>query len=370
MSFTIRSTAQIVRGYAAAVQAAASTSISFVVGSLELARANAVAGVVMWLQSKMMALLALTRASTSTGSDLDSWLADFDIVTREGAVAAVGPVTMSRVTATNQAVIYPGVTLKTADGTQSFTVVADTSQSAWSATLNAYVVPAGTPSVSVTVEAVTAGTAGNVNANTITQIASAIPGIDSVTNPAAFTTGVNEETDPAVLTRFQQELQSLRSGIAGAAYSAIDALQQGIQRAIVENETLAGAQNYGYFYVVIYPYTSALQASVYSAVNATRPLSVVMAVFAAPETAADVALSVTAAAGYTLADVEAAVQTAIENFIGTIPLGSGLSWSQLYSVAWGVAGVATATGLLVNGGTADIAAVANTKITAGTVTVS
>ena len=370
MTITVRSTAQIVRGYAAAVQSATNTAISFVLGSLELARANAVAGVTMWLQSLVMQVLALTRASTSTGTDLDSWMADFGLVTREAAVAALGTATLSRNTATQQATVAPGALLKTADGTQSFTVIADTSQAAWNASLGLYVAPAGTASIAVTVQAVTAGTGGNINAATLTQIASAIQ-FDAVTNASPFTSGVNAETDAALLARFQLALQGLRAALPTTAAAAIEALQQGIQFSIVENQTFAGAAQPGFFYVAISPFTSALQTSVYSAVDAiARGLGVTFAVYAANTLAANVVVAVTAAAGYTHANVATAVQTAIQNFIAAVPLGSGLSWSQLYAVVWAVPGVSDATGLTLNGGTADLAGVANQAITVGTVTVN
>ena len=370
MTITVRSTAQIVRGYAAAVQAATNTAISFVLGSLELARANAVAGVTMWLQSLVMQVLALTRASTSTSTDLDTWMADFGLVTREAAVAAIGTATLSRNTATQQATVAPGAILKTADGTQTFAVIADTAQAAWNASLGLYVAPAGTASIAVTVQAQTAGTGGNINAGTLTQIASAIA-FDTATNAAPFTSGVNAETDTALLARFQLELQGLRAALPTTAAAAIEALQQGIQFSVVENQTFAGATQYGFFYVVISPFTSTLQTMVYSAVDGVaRGLGITFAVFAANTLAANVAVTVIAASGYTHANVAAAVQTAVQNFIAAVPLGSGLSWSKLYAVVWAVPGVSDATGLTLNGGTADLAGVANQAIIVGTVTVS
>lgn len=370
MSLTIRSTKQLVQGYAAQVQASASSAISFVLGSLELARANAVSGIVMWLQSKIMQVLALTRASTSTGADLDSWMADYNIVTREPAVAATGTATLSRFTTTAQASIFPGALFKTTDGTQSFIAIADTTQAAWSATAGAYIIPAGTASINITVQAVTAGTGGNINSNTLTQIASSISGVDTVNNAAAYTSGVNAESDAALLTRFQLELQGLRSGIKSAAYAAIAALQQGIQADIVENQTLAGVTQNGYFYVIISPYTSSLQTLVYSAVDAVRPLSMTFGVFAATTVNANIIVTVTVLSGYTHAQVAAVVTTALQNFIAKIPLGGGLNYSQLYAIIWGVSGIADATLLTLNGGTADVAGAPTQSIVAGTITVN
>jgi uncharacterized phage protein gp47/JayE len=370
MTISILATQQIVSAYAAAVQAKAKSAISFVSGSLELARANAVAALMMWLQALAMQILALTRASTSIGADLDTWMADFGIVVREAAVAATGTVTFARFTATLQATIPVGTTIQTADGMQKFTVIADAAQPSWNVSLNAYVLGAGVSSIAATVQAVTTGTAGNINAATLTQITSAIAGVDTVTNAAPFATGVNAESDAALLARFQLMLQGLRSGIKASVAAAIEALQQGIQFSIVEDQTFAGAVQEGFFYVVIAPYTAPLATMVYSAVDAVRPMGINIAVYPANTLAANVAATVTAQAGYTHANVAAAVTTAIQNFIAAVPLGSGLLWSQLYSVAWGVPGVASVTGLTLNAGTADIAGTANQAIINGTTVIS
>jgi uncharacterized phage protein gp47/JayE len=128
---------------------------------------------------------------------------------------------------------------------------------------------------------------------------------------------------------------------------------------------------YGFFYVIISPFTSQLHDAVYAAINAIRGLSITFAVYGASSLTANIAVSVTAAAGYTQAAVEAAVTTAIQNFIASIPLGGTLSYSQLYAAIWAVQGVAIpVTGLTINGGTSDLVATAQQQIVAGTVSVT
>jgi uncharacterized phage protein gp47/JayE len=360
--------AQVVQQIAAAAQA--QSPLPFNLGSPELALAEADAGVVMWLQSMIVEVLTETRASTSQGADLDSWMADFGIVTRKPAIAATGNVTFSRYTATAQAVIPVGTLLQTTDGAQQFTVIMDTTQSAWNSTLNSYVIPSGTASANATVQAVTPGAEGNVNANTITTIARALSGVDTVTNSQPFTNGQNAESDAALLQRFQLTLAGLRDGIKASAAAAIEALQLGVQFSIVENQTLDGQTQNGFFYVIISPYNTTTLQAVYSAVDSVRPLSVNFAVYAATQLAANISVTVTAAAGYTHAQVAPAVQTAMQDFIAQTALGSGLNYSQLYAIIWGVPGVADATELLLNGGTADIAGNVQTVIVPGAITVN
>jgi len=77
MAITTQSFLTLVRQQAAAIQSKAAVVLSFVVGSIELARVEATAAVAMWLQSIVLELLATTRLSTSTGTDADSFVADF-----------------------------------------------------------------------------------------------------------------------------------------------------------------------------------------------------------------------------------------------------------------------------------------------------
>lgn len=369
MALNTLSFTTVVRQQVAAIQSACSTVLTFLVGSLELARVQAVAGVSMWLQSLVMQLLNATRLSTSTGNDVDTFVGDFGLV-REAAVAATGTVAFARFTATNAATIPVGATVLTADGTQTFTVIADSAQSLFNAAANAYVIPAGMASGNATVQALNAGSVGNVNANTITLISSAIVGVDTVSNPAPFADGVNEESDAALKARFLIYIQGLREGIKAAVASAIADLQQGLQYALVENFSYGGSPQPGYFYVVVNPATAGGIANVYAAIDAIRPLGVTFGVFAATSVTANVALTASAAPGYTHAQIAAAIKTAIQNFVGALPLGQPLYWSQLYAIAYGVPGVQEATGMLLNGGTGDLAATAQQIVVCGTVTVN
>lgn len=369
MALNTLSFTTVVRQQVAAIQAACSTVLTFVVGSLELARVQAVAAVSMWLQSLVMQLLTTTRLATSTGSDVDSFVGDFGL-TREAAVATTGTVTFSRFTATNSATIPVGTTVLTTDTTQTFTVIADTTQALYNPTLNAYVIPATQTSGNATVQAVNAGTQGNVNSGTITIISSAIIGVDTVTNASPFVDGVNEESDSALQARFLLYVQGLREGIKASVASAIADLSLGIQYDLVENLAYSGGAQIGYFYVVISPGTSGDISAVYAAIDLIRPLGITFGVFAASQLTANVAMTATAQSGYTHTQIVAAIETAIQNFIAAIPLGQPLYWSKLYAVAYGVPGVNEVTGLTLNGGTSDLVATAQQIIVSGTVTVN
>jgi uncharacterized phage protein gp47/JayE len=358
---------------ATAIQGAATALLDFTVGSVLLAITQAVSGVVLWLQAIILQLLTVTRAATSVGSDVDSWMADYNF-TRLPAVAATGQVTFSRFTATQQAVVPVGATVQSSDGTQNFTVLLDTTNSAYSASLGGYVLPANTASVTVTVQDTVGGTGGNVQAAAIGVITTPIPGVDTVTNASAFTNGINAETDPAFRARFMLYLASLSKGTKAAVAYAITGVQQGLNYTITENQDYNGATDDGLFYVVVDDGSgspsSTLLNNISSAIDAVRALTIRFAVFGPSVETANVSLTITSVSGYIHSIVVGAVGTAITNFINSLTLGVSLPYTQLAAIAYGVPGVQNASSVLLNSGTSDLAANKKQLIKAGTVTVA
>ena len=77
MNLNLKGFNQLVEDMGAALQSSASILIDVSVGSVVRAIFEANASVVLWLQWLVVRVLQSTRASTSTGVDLDSWMADF-----------------------------------------------------------------------------------------------------------------------------------------------------------------------------------------------------------------------------------------------------------------------------------------------------
>ena len=97
----------LVRTQAAAVTGSARELVDTTAGSVLRALLEANASVALWVQWLIVQVLALTRAATSRGADLDTWMADFG-VTRLPAVAATGVLTLGRATPGLAAVIPAG----------------------------------------------------------------------------------------------------------------------------------------------------------------------------------------------------------------------------------------------------------------------
>ncbi|MFY0076065.1 baseplate J/gp47 family protein, partial [Acinetobacter baumannii] len=85
------------------------------------------------------------------------------------------------------ALVPVGALIQTGNGTQQYTVTADTTNAAYDASQGGYVLANGISSVTVPIQAGPAGVAGNVTAGSINTIAQAITGIDTVTNAAGLT---------------------------------------------------------------------------------------------------------------------------------------------------------------------------------------
>jgi uncharacterized phage protein gp47/JayE len=375
MALNIKDFPTIVGDAVTAAQASSVRILDLTIGSILRAVFESVAAVALWLQAMIMQLLATTRASTSSGADLDSWIADYGMTPRLTAVAATGQVTFSRFTNTQPALIPVGQLLKTADGSQSFTVTIDTNNAAYSAVLAGYQIAAGVSSLTVPVSAVTGGSGGNVAAGTITTIGSPIAYVDTATNAAAFTNGLDAETDDQLRARFQAYVAGLSKATKSAVAYAITSLGTTYTYTITENQQYGGATDNGYFYVVVDDGTGAptstVLSTVYNAIDVVRPVAIRFGVFGPTLVTVPVVLTATIASGYDTVATKALVQTAIQSYINSLGLGNSLHYTRLLQVAYDASpGVTNISGLTVNGGAADITATAQQTIKSGTVTVN
>lgn len=370
MAISTQSFATIVQNSVTAVQGTAKTLVDPTVGSVLRAFLEANAAIALWLQGLVMQVAALTRFATSSGSNADSWAADYGF-TRLPAQAAQGSVTFSRFTNTTQAVIPVGSQVQTADGTQKYTVIADTTQTAYNSTLNAYVIAAGTSSANATVQAVNTAAASNAVAGFINTLSQSIPYVDTVTNAAGFTNGSDPESDAAFRTRFVAYIASLSKATKTAIGTAITSLQIGLVYTLTENFTYAGSAQQGYFYVVVDDGSGSpsgtLLASVTNAVDAARPVGTSFAVFAPVVVTANVAMTITTSSGYIHSAIVTLVQAAIAAYVNTLPLGTSLTYTRLAQIAYDASpAVTNVTGVTLNSATADLTATAQQVIKLGT----
>jgi uncharacterized phage protein gp47/JayE len=374
MQLSLRNFSTLVQSMAATVESSTTQLLDLSVGSTLRAVLEANASLGLWLQWLILQVLRTTRAATSTGADLDSWMDDLTL-TRLPAAAATGTVTFSRFAPGVSAFIPVGALVRSADGAQTFAVLADTARSYWSAESNGYVVPAGIAALDVPVMAVAAGSGGNVQADTITLLASALPGIDSVSNASAWQNGIDAESDDAFRGRFRNFIASSSRATPLAIGYAISSIQQGLNYAIQENTDPAGQARAGSFVVTVddgsgSPST-ALLSTIQLAIDAVRPVGSVFTIRPPTVHSCDVSLTIAVTAGTSKAPIQALVGDAIRSYINGLQIGVDLPLSRLTQVAYAAsAAVINVSEVRVDGATNDIAASATGVVKAGIVAVN
>ena len=358
MQLQLRTFSSLVTSASAAVQGAANQLVDLTVGSTLRAVLGANASIGLWLQWLILEVLQMTRASTSNGGDLDSWMADFSLV-RLPAISAYGTVTFSRFAAVSSSLIPIGTTVRTADGSQSFMVYADGSNPAYDAAQSGYLLPPGLGSLTVPAAATTPGICGNVQTGTVSLIVAALPGIDTVNNEAPFMGGLDAEADTALRARFQAFLSSRSRATTNAVAYAIASTQQGLSYTIQENVAPDGTARAGCFVVTIDDGSGSpsagLIADVSSAIEAVRPIGSIYMVRPVSAMIVTIAMTVVVVPGADHAAVAAAVADAVLKYVDQLTIGTPLPWSRLAQVAYQASPqVANVTGVLLNGGTADV----------------
>jgi len=373
MKLSLRTFSALVQDMAATVQASAAQLLDLTVGSTLRAVLEANASVGLWMQWLILLVLRTTRAATSGGTDLDSWMADMTL-SRLPASPASGIATFSRFTATTSALIPAGAMVRTADGTQTFNVSVDTSDTAWTATGNGYLLAAGITSLDVPVVARTPGSSGNVQANTISLLASAIPGIDSVNNANPFINGVDAESDDAFRQRFTNFIASRSRATPLAVGYAVSSIQQGLNYAIEENTDPAGRPLMGSFVVTVDDGSgcpsATLLSTVRTAIDAVRPVGSIFTVQPPSVITANVSLIISTTAGTAGAPIQAQVGSVISDFINGLPIGTTLPLTKIAQLAYSASSsVTNVSQIQVNGGTVDVVPSIAGVIKAGTVAV-
>ena len=323
----------------------------------------------------------IARLATSSGADVDTFVNPFGVF-RLAATYAFGPETFSIPSPSGTQLVIPlGTVVQTPGGVQ-FMAVADTTNGAYSASANGYILPSGQTSVSVTVAATVGGTIGNVQANQITVVyggpgGSPLPASFIVTNPNPFNDAQNTETDQALKTRFAQYVSGAHAGTSNSIRAAVNGVQPGLTFSVGDGLAPNGSPESAFFTVVVNVAGSGtapsavLLSEVTAAVEEVRPAGISYTVVGPTLIPVAASGTLTYAPGYNAATVAAAVNAAyiaFANSIGLNPLGSSttLSYGQVYAVLFGVAGVQNIDGLLLNGGTSDVVASFGQQVVAGT----
>jgi uncharacterized phage protein gp47/JayE len=353
-------------------------------GSVELAFAEATAGNDIALQNIAYYVYNVARLGTSEGPDVDSFVGDFGL-SRDPATYGTVLVTLGRNLTTSVVHEPLGALVSTTIGAVQFQLVADTSLSAYDIATGDYVFNIGQNSIIVRVQALIAGSSGNVPAGAINKVVSGLVGVATVTNPSACDNGSDEETDDELKTRFLLFISSLSKACKTAIEEAIDSVQVGLTYQLIEYQMFDGTPFAGFTAVVddgsgaISPTLLGSRGvagnSIYNAIDAVRALGISFEVHAPTNVVVNYSAMITPAPGYTRAAVVAAVTSSLTSYTNTLGVGVPVSLVDAANAIGstqinGINCVFAYTGLLINGETADFNILPTQLAQAGTVTLT
>jgi uncharacterized phage protein gp47/JayE len=287
-------------------------------------------------------------------------MADFSL-TRLPAVAASGIVTFSRYTAISAAYVPSGTEVKTQDGYISFVVTADPTNSVWQADLNAYSLSSGVMSIDLPIAASIAGASGNVLPNTITLLASAVPGIDFVNNANASTEGEDPEPDIAFRNRFANFFASRSRATADAIGYAISLVGADLRYLLRENVDAAGDLRPGNVLIIVDDGSGLLPDTLFqslsTAIEAVRPIGTAISIQPPRVVQVEVGLSVQYPPGLLISVIQLRLRSLIEDYVSKLPIGGTLSVTRISQQAYQAEpDILNISNVVLNGQPADLVA--------------
>ena len=360
MNLPFRGFTDIVRDMSAAITASGGRLIDMSVGSVLRAIIEANAAIALWVQWLVLLTLQSTRAATSVGQDLDSWMADFSLA-RLPSRPASGVATFSRYSGGTVTYVPAGTMVKTQDGSVGFAVTPDSSNPAWEVSLNSFSLGVGVTSIDLPVVASTAGLSGNVLPNTITILASSIPGIVLVCYNYSKTGGGDAEGDSAFRSRFANFFAARSRATLDALGYAISLVSPTLKYIIQENVDATGGAKPGNILIIIDDGSGLIEEPLLNSLSivteVVRPIGTSIS-FQPPQIVqVQVSLSVKCPDEIPTATVWNQLMLAIEEYISKRPIGSTLSITRISQLAYRTEPqIINVSDVMVNGQTVDLLA--------------
>lgn len=188
-------------------------------------------------------------------------------------------------------------------------------------------------------QAVLAGAAGSVPAESVVYMEHAPQGVEGVYNPSAFSGGADAENDESLRERVLASYRKLPNGANAAYYEEQTLAVPGVAAVSV----IPKRRGVGTVDIIITDATGPAGAELISAVreklSAQREICVSISVLAPAAVSVDVTASVTAESGCDAEAVRAAVSSAVAAYFTGERLGEDVLRAKLGSIIYGVAGV-------------------------------
>lgn len=304
-------------------------------------------------------------AETAFGQYLDLRVHEHGL-TRKPATKAVGQVIFTGT---------PGTVVPA--GTQMSTVGSEAAPAIFFAT-TAEVTIGQEGMATANIEAVNPGKEGNVAAGAITLLAQPIAGVTSVTNPEPTTGGEDEESDESLLERYLLKVREPGTsgnvadyknwamevpGVGGVQViplwdgpGTVKVVLLGTDKKPASPEIVQAVQNY------IAPSSGMGEGK--------APIGASVTVVAATPVEINVSATVVLTGTKTLAEVQAAFETALDDYLASIAFTSDptVRYVRIGSLLLDTEGVQDYSNLLVNNGTANVVIAQDQVVVRGTVT--
>lgn len=308
-------------------------------------------------------------ASTTFGEYLDMRCYEHGI-TRRPAVKATGQV---KFTGAEGTVIPAGTMVSTAADEVTGT------QAVEFQTISEATIPAE-GYVTVDIEAVEAGTSGNVAAGKITILVTPVNGVSSVTNEAPTTGGADTESDASLLARYLAKVQA-----PGTSGNKADYRNWALEVAGVGDAKVIPLWNGpGTVKVVLLdtdkqPASQAIVDAVQAYIDpdlgqgeGKAPIGAAVTVVAATAVNIDVSATVIHDGTRTIGDIQSDFENALVEYFKEIAFSEDptVRYSHIGSLLLNVNGVVDYSNLLVNNGTANVPIAADEVAVKGTVSLS
>jgi hypothetical protein len=209
-------------------------------GNFALAVAQADANQATVLQYMAILTTNFARATTCSGPDLDSWMADYDFPRIQAGFATV-TVTFTAPGVLAQAAFIPVGTVVTTPGAAiQYAAIADPNNANFNSSTQTYTIPIGSSATNVLTQALVSGVANNVQSGQLSQLLQPIAGVASVTNALSSTGGTDAETDDAYRARFVKYINGLSQATEDAIDEKLITLQAGLKIQLIENVIAVG----------------------------------------------------------------------------------------------------------------------------------
>lgn len=342
------------------IQAAVPQIFNFNPGSAILAIVESAADMGLAFEGDYQFMMSCIRFLTSNEVFAESFGAQFGYF-RLPASNALADCTFSR-QITGTAVNIPvGNVVSTQSGVQ-FAVIADLDNSNYVPGSNSYLVAVGISNITIPVQSLTAGTAGNVGAGTITTINTPIPTITGVTNASQASGGLPQESLDAYKARFVNFLSYQAKGTQFAIIYAVTSVAPGVLCKILERQLPDGTSLNGVVSIIVDDGTgstttlpTAFVDACQTAANSVRSCGILYYVVGRLLTDIAVDATVSVQSSVNLTDAQNQISEAITSYLASLTMGSTVYYTRIISVIYNaMAGIVDVSSVTINGSTADV----------------